>query len=90
VRRPLGIAATLVAAGIQVAVTEPEAGQAVGVAIGMGAKVVWRACIAGEPETRVRKEIKESKNNMMLILTLDRVELCQLFFEVVCGVTLRR
>jgi hypothetical protein len=67
VRRPLGIAATLVAAGIQVAMTEPEAGQAVGVTIGMGAKVVWRACIAGEPETRVRrKEIKESKNNMML------------------------
>jgi hypothetical protein len=81
----LGIAATLVAAGIQVAVSEPEAGQAVGVAIGMGAKVVRRACIAGEPETRVRKEIKESKNNMMLILTLDRVELfnCSLKWCVV-------
>jgi hypothetical protein len=69
------MAATLVAVGIQVAVTEPETGQAFGVAIGMGVKVVWRACIAGEPETRVRrKEIKESKNNMMLILTLDCVE----------------
>lgn len=74
------MAATFVAAGSQVVVIGVAyGGQAVGVGGGgSGANEklmpVWRGLIAGEAEATARREIKESKNDTMFILTLALVE----------------
>jgi hypothetical protein len=65
----LGIAAGLVAAGIQPTTVPVATGQAVGVYDALSKP---SPC----PKTRVRREIKENKNNMVFILTLALVERC--------------
>jgi hypothetical protein len=78
VRRPVGIAAMLVAAAIQVPlVGTVGTGQAVGVGDGVMVPEVtdWRATRAGLPEARVTtRERKASKNIIAFILTLALVK----------------